>query len=44
MATLSSFFDFALFKMNYEKRVVARACEGRAWNGVNVYGKRASWR
>ena len=38
------FPGLALFKMNDEKRVVARACEGRAWNGVNVYGKRASWR
>ena len=38
------FFGFAMFKMNDEKRVVAHACEGRAWNGVNVYGKPGSWR
>ena len=38
------FPGLALFKMNDEKRVVARACEGRAWNGVNVYGKPGSWR
>ena len=38
------FPGLALFKMNDEKRVVARACEGRAWNCVNVYGKRGKWR
>jgi len=38
------FPGLALFKMNDEKRVVARACEGRAWNGANVYGKPGSWR
>ena len=38
------FPGLALVKMNDEKRVVARACEGRAWNGVNVYGKRGKWR
>ena len=37
------FPGLALFKMNDEKRVVARACEGRAWDGVNVYS-RGSWR
>ena len=37
------FPGLALFKMNDEKRVVARACEGRAWNCVNVYGKRGKW-
>ena len=38
------FPGLALFKMDDEKRVVARACEGRAWNCVNVYGKRGKWR
>ena len=38
------FPGLAMFKMNDEKQVVARACKGRAWNGVNVYGQRGSWR
>ena len=38
------FPGLAMFEMNDEKWVVARACEGRAWNGVNVYGKPGSWR
>ena len=38
------FPGLALFKMNDEKRVVARACEGKAWKGVNDYGKRGKWR
>ena len=37
------FPGLALFKMDDEKRVVARACEGTAWNCVNVYGKRGKW-
>ena len=38
------FPGLAMLKMNDQKRVVARACEGRAWNCVNVYGKRGKWR
>ena len=38
------FPGLAMFKMNDQGRVVARACEGRAWNCVNVYGKRGKWR
>ena len=37
------FPGLALFKMDDEKRVVARACEGTAWNCANVYGKRGKW-
>ena len=37
------FPGLAMFKMNDQGRVVARACEGRAWDGVNVYS-RGSWR
>ena len=37
------FPGLAMFKMNDQNRVVARACEGRAWNCVNVYGKRGKW-
>ena len=38
------FPGLGMFKMNDQGRVVARACEGRAWNCVNVYGKRGKWR
>ena len=38
------FPGLAIFKMNEQLRVVARACEGRAWKGMNVYGKRGSWK
>ena len=37
------FPGLAMFKMTDQNRVVARACEGRAWNSVNVYS-RGSWR
>ena len=37
------FPGLGMFKMNDQGRVVARACEGRAWDGVNVYS-RGSWR
>ena len=36
------FPGLAMFKMNDQGRVVSRACEGRAWKGVNVYS-RGSW-
>ena len=36
------FPGFVMFKLNDQNRVVARACEGRAWNSVNVYN-RGSW-
>ena len=38
------FPGLAIFKMNEHLRVVARACEGRAWKCMNVYGKRGSWK
>ena len=38
------FPGLAIFKMNEQQRVVARACEGLAWNGMNVHGKRGSWK
>ena len=38
------FPGLAIFKMNEQLRVVARACEGRAWKGMNAYGKRGSWK
>ena len=36
------FPGLAMFKMNDQGRVVSRACEGRAWKGVNVHS-RGSW-
>ena len=36
------FPGLAMFKMDEQPRVVARACEGRAWKGVNVHS-RGSW-
>ena len=32
------FPGLAMFKMEKQSRVVSRACGGRAWNGMNVYG------
>ena len=37
------FPGLAVFKME-QPRVVARACEGRAWKEMNVYGNRDSWK
>ena len=38
------FPGLAVFKMEKQSRVVARACGGRAWNGMNVYGITGSGR
>ena len=38
------FPGIAMFKVEKQPRVVARACEGRAWNCMNVYGIAGSWR
>ena len=37
------FPGLAMFKLEQKPRVVARACEGRAWNCMNVYGITGSW-
>ena len=38
------FPGLAMFKMDEQPRVVARACEGKAWDCTNVYGVTSSWR
>ena len=38
------FPGLAMFKLEQKPRVVARACEGRAWDCTNVYGVTSSWR
>ena len=38
------FPGLAMFKVEKQPRVVSRACEGRAWNCMNVYGITGSWR
>jgi len=38
------FPGLAMFKMDEQPRVVARACEGKAWECMNVYGRRGSWK
>ena len=37
------FPGLAMFKVDERPRVVARACEGKAWECMNVYGRRGSW-
>ena len=38
------FPGLAMFKLQQKPRVVARACEGRAWKEMNVYGNPDSWK
>ena len=38
------FPGLAIFTTNEQLRVVARACEGRAWKCMNVYCNRGSWK
>ena len=38
------FPGLAMFKLQKKPHVVARACEGRAWKEMNVYGNRDSWK
>ena len=38
------FPGLAMFKLQKKPYVVARACEGRAWKEMNVYGNRDSWK
>ena len=38
------FPGLAMFKLEQKPRVVARACEGRAWGCMNVYGTPGSWK
>ena len=38
------FPGLAMFKLQKKPHVVARACEGRAWKEMNVYGNPDSWK
>ena len=38
------FPGLAMFKLQQNPHVVARACEGRAWKEMNVYGNPDSWK
>ena len=38
------FPGLAMFKLEQKPRVVARACEGRAWGCMNVYGNPDFWK
>ena len=38
------FPGLAMFKLEQKPRVVARACEGRAWGCMNVYDNPDFWK
>ena len=38
------FPGLAMFKLQKKPHVVARACEGRAWGGMTVYGTPGAWK